>query len=96
MGNSFNPNRSENIDVKAYANSFHEIAAIETKKITELDPNLNGLILMECLAHRGPVKHISFSKQRGLFTCCEKDRTVHIWNHLTMDLEGIIDQQTMK
>jgi len=46
---------------------------------------------MEIFAHEGPIKHISYSETRGLFSASEKDRVVRIWDPYTMNLEGIIN-----
>ena len=51
---------------------------------------------MEVWAHKGPVKSMSFNETRGLFTCGELDRVVNIFCPLTMNLECIINQKTMK
>ncbi len=51
---------------------------------------------MECLAHNGPIKHISYNEMRGMFTSCEMDRKVKVWDPFKMDLQGIINQKTLK
>lgn len=52
---------------------------------------------MEVLAHHGHVDHLHYSHERNtLFSTCEKTRRVILWDHLTMDIEGVLNQATLK
>lgn len=84
--------------MSAYAQSIRDQSSnVDPTTIEMLDPDGCGLIMMEVFAHFGPIKDISYSELRdSMFTSCEKTRKVRIWNPFTMDLEGIIDQKTMR
>ena len=93
----FYPGRVEKIDVSGYAQSIVEqCSLVDPSTYEEIDPDSSGIVLMEVLAHKGPVKHLSFSRDRGLISCGDRDRKVRVWNPLTMDLDGIINQTNMK
>lgn len=82
--------------MSAYANSIRETSSLVDNNDT-LDPHGVGLLLMEVKAHDGPVKYISYSEQRNsIISCCDATRIVKLWNPFSMDMEGMIDQKTMK
>jgi WD40 repeat protein len=93
----FYPNRSEIVNASAWAESLRTKSTTNPDSIPVIDPFGSGIILMEVLAHRGPVTSLNYSSLRhSLFSCCELTRVVRVWDPLTMNLEGEINQNTLK